>query len=100
MNALLISITILYAIAGVITIFGYMPTIKDLLNRKDSANAESYLIWTICAAVSLLYVVVFISDLLLTILTALNFVSCLIILILDLNLKIIKKHQKKKDIFN
>ncbi|MBT3450506.1 hypothetical protein HN652_01070 [archaeon] len=80
----------LYAVTGVVGILGYIPTIIDLIKNKSSANIGSYAIWTLCACVSFLYATFVISDLLLEIMTGLNFLSCAIILGLALRLKLNK----------
>ena len=87
MNISLTIIAFIYACTGIISTIGYLPTIKDLINKKNSANIHSYIIWTLCSGVTFLYSIAVISDLLLEIVTGLNFISCLTILILSLNLK-------------
>lgn len=80
-------ITFLYAGTGVIAIIGYIPTIKDLLRGKESANIHSYTVWTFTSSISFLYALLVISDLLLEIIVGLNLVFCAIILILSLRIK-------------
>lgn len=80
-------ITFLYAGTGVIAIIGYIPTIKDLLRGKESANIHSYTVWTFASSISFLYALLVISDLLLEIIVGLNLVFCAIILILSLRIK-------------
>ena len=80
-------IAFLYADTGIITIIGYIPTIKDLLRRKESANIHSYTVWTLTGTISFLYALLVASDLLLEIVIGLNLVFCTIILILSLRLK-------------
>ncbi len=87
MNILLTTIIFLYASTGVIEIIGYFPTIKDLLKRKPSANISSWAIWTFSMFIAFLYAIFIISDLLLEIVTGLNFLSCAVILGLALRLK-------------
>jgi len=87
MEFLLILITFLYATTGIIAIIGYIPTIRDLTKRTASANIYSYIIWTFSSCITFLYALLIISDLLLEIVTGLNFVSCATILILALRLK-------------
>ncbi len=84
-------ISFFYALAGTIAIVGYLPTIKDLYQKKPSANINSYILWTFCGGIGLLYATVVISDLLLEIVTGLGFLSCAIILVLALRLKYLKK---------
>ncbi len=91
MNAILVIISFLYASTGVVATIGYLPTIKDLIKGKLSANVSSYIIWTTCAFITFVYSLFVISDLLLEIVTGLNFLSCLIIWILAWRLKLKKK---------
>ncbi|MDD5331779.1 MAG: hypothetical protein PHE43_03075 [Candidatus Nanoarchaeia archaeon] len=80
-------IAFLYASTGIIATVGYFPTIRDLIKKIASANINSYVIWTFCSAITFLYALVIVSDLLLEIVTGLNFASCAIILVLSLRLK-------------
>ena len=91
MNLLFTIITFLYAGTGIIATIGYLPTIKDLIKKVTSANIHSYILWTISSCITFLYAYLIISDLLLEIITGLNFISCAIILILTLKLKYHKK---------
>ncbi len=78
---------IVYAGTGVIATIGYIPTIKDLwIHKKKSANITSYIIWTFCAGSAFSYALFVLQDLLVRIVTGLNFVSCLVILVLALRL--------------
>lgn len=86
MNILLTILSILYAGVGIIVVVGYLPTIRDLRKKVASANIHSYMIWTFCAGVTFLYAFFVVSDLLLEIVTGLNFISCLVILISSLKL--------------
>ena len=91
MEFILTIIAFLYASTGIIATIGYFPTIRDLMKKIASANINSYIIWTFCSLITFLYVLLVISDLLLEIVTGLNFVSCAIILILALKLKYKKR---------
>jgi uncharacterized protein with PQ loop repeat len=84
-------ILFLYAGTGIVAAIGYLPTIKDLYHKKPSANINSYIVWTLCAGISFLYAIMVISDLLLEIITGLNFLFCAVILILAIKLKYYKK---------
>lgn len=84
-----------YAATGIITTIGYLPTIIDLIKKKQSANINSYIIWTLCALSSFLYALLIVSDLLLELMTGLNFACCFIILILAANLKYNQKKKRK-----
>lgn len=79
-----------YAGTGVVAAIGYLPTIKDLwIHKKKSANVTSYVIWTLCAGITFSYALFILKDLLVRIVTGLNFACCAIILILSLKLKIL-----------
>ncbi len=84
-------VVFLYASTGIVAIIGYFPTIKDLLRKKESANIQSYIIWTFCNCIAFLYALLIISDLLLEIVTGLSFASCAIILAFALRLKYNRK---------
>lgn len=84
MEPLLTIIALLYASTGIISTIGYFPTIRDLTKKIASANIHSYLIWTFCGAITFLYALLVVSDLLLEIVTGLSFASCAIILALAL----------------
>lgn len=89
MKELLLQILIVcYASVGIIATIGYWPTIKDLyLHKKQSVNITSYVIWALASGITFLYALFILSDLLLRIITGLNFASCALILILSVNLK-------------
>jgi len=87
METILQIIVFLYASTGIVAIIGYFPTIKDLMRKKESANIQSYIIWTFCSCIAFLYAFFIISDLLLEIVIGLGFASCAIILALALKLK-------------
>lgn len=91
MEIILPIIITLYAGTGVINILAYIPTIRDLTKNIASANIHSYIIWTLCGCVAFLYALLVISDLLLVVVTGLNFAACAVILFLSLRLKYIKK---------
>ncbi|MGV8086867.1 MAG: hypothetical protein ACP5N1_04510 [Candidatus Woesearchaeota archaeon] len=76
-----------YASTGIIATIGYIPTIKDLFHKKMSANISSYMIWTFCSGITFAYSTTMFSDLLLSIVTGLNFTCCLLILGLALFVK-------------
>lgn len=81
---------LIFAYAGVALVgtVGYIPTIKDLwLHKKKSANISSYVIWTACSGVTVLYSLFILPDLLFQIVSWLNLVSCAVILLLSIALK-------------
>ena len=87
MELILTIITILYAGTGVIAAIGYIPTINDLYKKINSANIQSYAIWTFSSMIAFLYAWLIISDLLLEIVTGVNLLFCSIIFILAVKLK-------------
>jgi hypothetical protein len=89
MQGLLLKILIVaYASVGVVATIGYIPTIKDLwLRRKMSANISSYVIWTASSGTAFLYSLFILKDLLFRIVSGLNFVCCVLILMLIIFLK-------------
>jgi len=92
MKELLLQILIIaYAATGIISFIGYWPTIKDLLKKKPSANISSYWLWTACSLIVLLYALFILNDVLVKIVTGLNFLACTIVLILSLKLRYFKK---------
>lgn len=91
MNLSLKIISFFYALGGLIALIGYLPTIKDLYQKKPSANVNSYIIWTFTTGVGFLYSIVVISDLLLEIVSGMGFLSCAIIMVLAIRLKYSKK---------
>jgi len=80
-----------YASVGIIATIGYAPTIKDLFHKKMSANITSYIAWTFCSGITFVYSITMFSDLLLKIVTGLNFACCAIILGLALIIKNTKR---------
>lgn len=86
MKLLLIIISCLYAGTGILATIGYLPTIKDLLNKKASVNLNSYKVWTFIGIITFLYTFFIIKDLLLIIITSSILISNIIVLILALKL--------------
>ncbi len=89
MNELLLHLlSIAYGATGIIATIGYIPTMKDLyIHKKKSANINSYIIWTICSLIVVLYSIFILPDFLFITVSILNFVSCFIIFILSIRLK-------------
>ena len=88
-NDLILQILIFaYASVGIISTIGYFPTIKDLYKHKrKSANINSYILWNLASGITFLYALFILSDLLLRIITGLNFACCVLILVLSLRLR-------------
>ncbi|MCU0652740.1 MAG: hypothetical protein MUD10_00580 [Candidatus Pacebacteria bacterium] len=65
MAELLIRIlAVAYGSVGIIGIIAYWPTIRDLINKKPSANLSSYSIWVATNLVTFLYSLFVVDDLL------------------------------------
>ena len=78
----------LYALVSIVTIVGYVPTIKDLWHyKKPSANLSSYGVWTITNAITFTYSMLVLPDMLFRIVSGVAFASCLTILSLCIWLK-------------
>ena len=58
------TLAVAYASVGVIGIAAYWPTLKDLINKKPSANSSSYSIWVATNLVTFLYSLFVVNDLL------------------------------------
>ncbi len=93
MDVFLSIVAFLYALTGIVVIVGYLPTIRDLTRGVASANVQTYFIWSLCGGTAFLYALVVVSDLLLEIMTGLNFTCCLVIFILAWRQK--RKGQRK-----
>jgi hypothetical protein len=89
MKELLLQILIVaYGATGIIGLVGYLPTIKDIYHhKKASANISSYILWSSTAGIAFFYAVFILPDLLLRIVSGMNFFACLVVLILSLRLK-------------
>lgn len=92
MNEFFINIiTFFYGISGIISFIAYFPTIKDLLNEKASSNISTYFIWTFTTGIASLYGLLVLNNLMFNIVINLQFLACLIVLLLSIRLKINKK---------
>ena len=85
-QAALSVLIVLYATSGMISFIAYLPTLRDLLHGKSSANAPSYVLWSACNVIAQLYGIFILHDLLFNIVTALQLIACASILILRLRL--------------
>lgn len=81
------ALTLLYAIGGLVSFIGYLPTIKDLWKKHPSANASTYAIWTITLVFTSLYGFFVLQNLVFNIVVNLQLAACSIILVLRLRLK-------------
>ncbi len=84
--SLLAFLTVLYGATGAVSLAAYFPTLRDLWHRKSSANGPSYILWTACNVVALLYGFFILKNLLFIIVTGFQLLACSAILILRLRL--------------
>ena len=80
-------LTAAYASVGIVGKIGYWPTIKDLFHKKPSANINTYTLWTMTSGVVFLYALLVLNDFLVKIVAGLDFLSCLTVFALGINLK-------------
>jgi len=64
---------------------------KDLWNKKPSANISTYVVWTITTFFTSLYAIFILKDLVFIIVVNLQLLACLLVLILRIRLKYISK---------
>lgn len=81
---LLDGLAIAYVGAGIICCIAYFPTMKDLYcHKKASANTTTYVLWTITALITLLYSLFILPDIMFSVISTANFVSCSLVLFLS-----------------
>lgn len=73
-----------------------MPTIKDLRNKKPSANIKTYTMRSITALFSSLYWIFVLKDLVFIIVINLELLACVIIFILKLKLIYTQQYSNKR----
>jgi len=86
-DLLLQVLLIAYASVSVVAALAYLPTVRDLLHQKLSANIASYSMWTATSGVTFLYSLFILPDFLFRLVSGVNFGSCAVILCLCANLK-------------
>ena len=79
-------LTFLYGLGGIVTFFGFMPTMIDLWKRKPSANIITYVVWTSTTFVTALYGFFILEDLVFNIVINLQLLACLTVLFLRIRL--------------
>lgn len=83
---------IAYGATGVVSLYGYWPTIKDLYHhKKPSANISSYVVWTLTGFIGFLYPIAFIHDVLLWVVSGVSFFACLAVFLLRIGLGLTMK---------
>ncbi|OGJ65937.1 hypothetical protein A3A67_03675 [Candidatus Peribacteria bacterium RIFCSPLOWO2_01_FULL_51_18] len=85
-QALLTILTVLYGVGGIVTFAGFLPTIRDLLNGKPSANATTYWTWGATTFITSLYGFFILDNFVFNIVINLQLLACVIVLVLRLRL--------------
>jgi hypothetical protein len=80
-------ITTLYGISGIISMFAYFPTIKDLLHGIPSANFTTYFLWLVYYGISVLYGIFVLYDWLFIVVSGIDALIILVIVILVVRVK-------------
>jgi len=80
-------LAVAYGGVGIVNLIAYWPTIKDLFNKKPSANIPSYFLWTVTSGITLFYSLFVLNDLLFRLVSGVNFVCCALILFLCIRMK-------------
>lgn len=86
MDKLLIILTFLYSVWWIVTFVWFIPTMKDLYQKKKSANILTYVIWTLTTLITSLYWVFVLKDTTFIVVINLQLLACLIVLVLRLRL--------------
>ncbi len=77
-----------YGFVGIAGVAAYLATIRDLhVSKKMSANLTTYFIWTITTAVTFLYSLFVVRDLLFQVISGLGFFFCFLVLALVVKLR-------------
>ncbi len=84
-------LTISYALCGTVTILAYVPTIRDLLSGKPSANVQTYVLWSLTTLLATLYGSFVVRDAVFVIVSGVQFFACTIVLILRIRLALIQR---------
>ncbi len=84
-------LTFLYSAGGIITLLGFIPTVKDLWKGKPSANISTYITWTITLSFTMMYGIFVLKDLTFISITILHWLACLAIVILAFKARV--KHR-------
>lgn len=76
---------IFYGATAIVNIIAYWPTIKDLsLDKQDTANLMSYILWTFSSGISLLYGIFILQDNLFVFISGIIFFANLIVCLLKI----------------
>lgn len=79
-------LTALFGVSSIVSFVAYFPTIRDLWNRKPSANTASYYLWGCTTLTASLYGHFVLLDPFFILFADLQFLACSIIIVLRLRL--------------
>ena len=83
-----------YAIMGLVAVFAFVPTIRDLWCERSGINNTTYLVWLTHALVASLYALFIVSDAMMLLISSLYALGCIIVLALNW------RFQKRRRFFN
>jgi len=72
-----------YAVMGLVAVFAFGPTIRDLWIGKSGVNNTTYLVWLTHAVIASLYALIIVSDFTMLMLSSLYAVCCCVVLSLN-----------------
>ena len=90
-EAFIYILTTIYAICGIVTFAGFIPTMIDLWKKKPSANISTYIIWTTTMFFTTLYALFINKDLVFIGVASAQLLACLAVLLLRIRLNYIAK---------
>lgn len=84
MTEILTSLLLLaYTTMGLVAVFAFGPTIKDLWQQKTKVNSTTYCLWLIQSVVGCFYALFIVNDLVMLLLSSLYALCCLTVLSLN-----------------
>lgn len=89
-NYFIIILTFLYSIGWIVTFLWFLPTMRDLYNKKPSANISTYIVWWITTFITSLYGIFILKDLVFIIVINLQLLATIMVLVLRVRLSLLK----------
>lgn len=86
-------IKVLYSLGGLVNFIGFIPTIRDLLKGKPSANTLTYWIWTLTTLIFSIYGFTILQDMYFLVVINLQLIACVIVLTLKIRLDLMGKSE-------
>ena len=85
---LVMIITAAYSAGGIATFVGFVPTMRDLILKKPSANISTYVVWSLTTFFTALYAMFVVKDLVFAVVINLQLLACATVLGLRIRLKL------------